>query len=349
MRFAKGLAAGVGVWAALGAIGGEPARASFHFPASSRTQVAERGLRAFLFHDGQLAHLVAQAEVEAVAPGRKGAALPRELAWVLPFPSLPTRYEEASSQIFSQLERLTRPAGKGKGGSAPAAARKASAQASGARSLRVHARQVVGGYEIQPIEVLSDGAGEALDAWLKRNRFNPLPAARQRPYLRKGAAFLAIRVRHARGSRLRLKPLHVAYADDQLRFPLRFAESAHAFDLDLYVLTQKPLKRGTLRRFARMHLAVAGSGEYSRQRVAERAPLVVAQVEDGGLSPAPDPGLAQLLGGRSGLLTRLSGRGLNSPAKPLAKLAGDPVIGRSKSRALSSQAGHPAARSAPTR
>jgi hypothetical protein len=46
----------------------------------------------FLFHDEKHAHLVVNADVEA-----KDGNLPDELAWVLPFPKMPLKYEEVET------------------------------------------------------------------------------------------------------------------------------------------------------------------------------------------------------------------------------------------------------------
>jgi hypothetical protein len=50
----------------------------------------------------------------------------------------------------------------------------------------------------------------ASEAWLKKHGFNTVPDELQKPYLRKGAYFLAVRIITG-GEASRMKPLDIAY------------------------------------------------------------------------------------------------------------------------------------------
>ena len=62
--------------------------------------VTEREKLAFLFHDGVNAHLVLRTVLAA-----KGG-LPEMMAWVVPLPSLPSKYAEAPAELFEELRAL---------------------------------------------------------------------------------------------------------------------------------------------------------------------------------------------------------------------------------------------------
>jgi hypothetical protein len=97
----------------------------------------------------------------------------------------------------------------------------------------------VGNYEIVPIEIKDvaspSGAGEEMNGWLRGNGYIELPPDIQKPYLKKGAVFLAIKIR-PEGEAIELKPLWISYRSDRMEFPLRFTHDYRTFDLNLYLI-----------------------------------------------------------------------------------------------------------------
>lgn len=264
------------------------ALACIHPPAGYKGEaVSEREKLAFLFHDGQNAHLVLRTVLAA-----KGG-LPETMAWVVPLPSLPSKYEEATAELFEELRELI-PRNDPRmeiAKSAPAPAKVAAAKA--APQILVHEKQVVGSYQIQPIEILAESAGGELNAWLAKNGFSEVPAENQKHYLRKGAVFLALRVEGLKGAESELKPLHIIYRNDTLHLPLKFSTHSGEFAVRLYTLTEQAPSRKVLEDFG---LRVGGrSYEISKVTLGLRAPLV-----------------AKLLGDRAGFITEFRGYGYNA-------------------------------------
>jgi hypothetical protein len=267
--------------------------ACLHFPVNYKGNLREGLQEAFLFHDGGNAHLVIRTNLNA-------DQFPKEIAWVLPFPSLPSAYEEINGPFFERIMGLMRNVndgmkfGEARGGGVAKGAKSAT-------NIKVHQLVEAGSYQIQPIEILNDQASQELTDWLKKNKFNPMPANLQKPYLKKGAAFLAIRMQMDHpGGELRSKSLHVTYKADNLSLPIRFTHEKRTFDLDLYVFADKEIKKD----LSQFHLNWVDSAAY----------------ENKGLMPFVDA----VIGKRNGVFSLYQARGLNTPTKKLSKLSADP-------------------------
>jgi hypothetical protein len=278
------------------------ALACIHPPAGFPGRLTEREKAAFLFHDGENAHLVIRTSVAT-----DGAALPERMAWVIPFPALPSKYEEVDGELFSELARLIprvrqRPAPVATAKAAPAKMAKAEAP-----SIRVHAAETVGSYQVQPIEILSESAGSELNAWLVKNRFDPVSPHNQQYYLKKGAVFLTLRVEGLKGQESGVKPLHIVYRDDRMRLPLKFSGHSGVFDVRLYALTEQPPARKALEAYG---LEVRDASYRMDDRFAERAPLA-----------------AKLVGARAGYLTEFIGLDYNLN-RPVVAMEEDPWLMR---------------------
>src|SRR4051812_22506483 len=186
-----------------------PALACMHYRPDYK--VEEGTKHVFMFHDGKRAHLIINTDLKT-----DQQSLPDRLAWVLPFPVLPEKYEETDPAIFVELGNLLYPSPKGEGLSI-GGAKGRGMQPSNA--IKVHATKYVGHYEIHPIEVLSiEDHGKALNDWLASHEFIPMPADLQEPYLRKGAVFLAVNMSLKGLKKADLKPLHVTYEAENLVF-----------------------------------------------------------------------------------------------------------------------------------
>lgn len=163
---------------------------------------------------------------------RSGAQgrLPEEMAWVFPLPSLPVEYREVEGGVFSELKGLFEKILAVRGGADDGIG----AEVTKGSGIVFHEVEKVGDYEIVPIEITdeSDG-GRALNEWLLAQGYATLPAEIQKPYLGKGAVFLAVKVRPKSGD-VELQPLLVKYRAREMRFPLRFSHDDRTFDMDLY-------------------------------------------------------------------------------------------------------------------
>lgn len=264
-----------------------------HFDQSYRTGITEGTKAVFLFHDGKNAHLVIRTDLKS----EKGD-LPAELAWVLPLPSVPSKYEEIDAGVFDDLAsydvvRRSRNDGVEKNLKMQATP----------QGIVVHAEHEVGNYRIQPIEILSENSGDELDRWLLQNHFNTMPRDKQRPYLKKGSVFLAIKMKLA-GKPAELKPIHIVYASKTLSFPLRFTHDTRTFDLDLFVLSDD----------AELEPGIESDYIYKEWQITL-------------MKPKPGSKLASLVGPeRTGNLAKFMARGLNTQNKMLKNLDRDPTF-----------------------
>jgi hypothetical protein len=194
--------------------------------AYDRKLFEETEREAFMFRDPKAVNLI-------LKTGFKGK-LPPKLAWVFPLPSKPLSYKEVEPALFDELRDYFSQAMQ-LGGGTDSMTNAVPARAM-LKGIAVHEKVIVGGYEIIPIEIVKEsGAGEELNQWLRNQNFIELPARIQKPYLKKGAYFLAIRM-NPRGAEMSVKPLWIRYASDHMSFPLRFTHDERTFDFTLYFL-----------------------------------------------------------------------------------------------------------------
>lgn len=187
----------------------------------------ENDREALLFHDGEAANLI-------LKTGFSGK-LPAKLSWVFPLPSKPIGYKVTSNRIFKTLNSYIETSYDGVPGGRFLGAEPKSAKSDG---IKIHEATQVGQYEIIPIEILTESSGAELNDWLKKQGFNASPVEIQKPYLRSGAFFLAIRA-DLSGAISEIDPLWIRYRSDQLSFPLRFTHDYRSFNLKVYFLTTK--------------------------------------------------------------------------------------------------------------
>jgi hypothetical protein len=208
-------------------------QACFYYPLSYKDTITENTREFFLFHDAEDVHVILQTHFSAKKE------LPVRLTWVIPFQVLPKKYEEAHAQIFEELQRITgsfgaaimRPGskgaeGSGSGGVAPP-------------PVKAHHVQQVGDYKVHPLEIVSDvdpkHTASVLDDWLRKKNFNTIPFDLQKPYLKKGATFLAIEM-NPKGKEASSKPLHIIFpkTGEYFSIPLRLTHDDRVFDLRIY-------------------------------------------------------------------------------------------------------------------
>ena len=263
------------------------ALACIHESNNYRDVVTEKTKQALVFHDGENAHLVIKTSLEAAPKNGKGTAnLPPVMAWVIPLPSLPSKYEEADPQLFEQLFEATKP--KNYLACAAEEEEVAAGTTNSAPAIQVHATEFVGDYEITPVEMLTHDAGDALNAWLTKNGFGKVPKENQSFYVSKGVVFLALKIKNLSGTFTDLKPLHIVYKADKATLPLKFSSHSGVFDVMLYTFTNHSVKFDELRAF---------------NLTAESPSLRIGR----GQVPALD----KISGDKTGYLTRFKGNGFN--------------------------------------
>lgn len=272
--------------------------ACLHYSDSDKIKITEGLQEFFVYHDGKNGHMILRTQLSA-------KKFPQEIAWVLPFPSLPSSYQEVDGPLFQELSHLfpqnLSNDGMQKGRGAPAL------ESSGGAGIRVHDKVQVGGFQIQPIEILKESGGEELNGWLAKNKFNSMPADKQKRYLKKGAAFLAIRMNMNKPSETDLlsRPLHVTYPTDRIAIPMLFTHDERTFDMDIYVFSKKELKKD----FKKLYLDKIAFVPYKRERLR--------------------PMIENLIGDQEGFITKYSGKEMNSGTKKLSLLKEDPVFSKS--------------------
>jgi hypothetical protein len=167
----------------------------------------------------------------------------------------------------------------------------------------VHPTEIVGDYEITPVEMLTSDAGDALNAWLVKNGFGRVPKENQYFYVSKGVVFLALKIKKLAGAFTGIKPLHIVYKSDKAALPLKFSSHSGVFDAHLYTFTNSSLDRNELVSFRLQ--SSTGSVPIGRGKT---------------------PALDTLTGGKSGYLTRFEGNGYNAPGNSVKQLTDDPFI-----------------------
>lgn len=273
------------------------ARACIHEPANYQSEVTEKTKEALLFHDGQNAHLIIKTNLQA------NDSLPTMLAWIIPLPSLPSRYEEASVALFEEAFSLLEE--EKLRGPMPGAVGAVSGGAPASSAIRVHQEQQVGDYAVQPIEIVRKDAGTELNKWLTSNGFGEVPKQNQAPYLRRGAVFLAVTLQRLDGRSIGIKPLHIVYKDDHLVLPLKFSTHSGVFDVKLYTFTaRRPAPHSLSSHFLERDGSVRLKADQLRAK----------------------PALYRVLGNRAGYLTRFSGTDFNTGSKNVAALPSDPAL-----------------------
>ncbi len=271
-----------------------------HFPASYKSTLTEGKKEALIFHDGKNAHLVIRTQITA-------KKMPAEIAWVLPFPSLPVKYGEVDAKVFEELFRLA-PKTQAMNGMDSIDTLHVGQK----RGLIVHPATLLEHYQIQPIEIVSDSSENEFNQWLILNGFNPMPLENQKYYLKKGAVFLAIQMKTSGLETIAVRPLHIVYPANSISFPMKFSHDSRIFDLDLYVFSEVNMENKTknmsklLPSFSSAYLKLSGSGSYKKD--------------------AANPILSQILGDKPGFISLFSAHGLNQGKNRINLVKNDPSL-----------------------
>ena len=285
----------------LAAISAGPLSACIHVPRTYKGTVTEKTKEALLFHDGVNSHLIIKTNLQAAS-----GSLPDTMAWVIPLPSLPSHYEEVDPAIFQEMFTVVEKANAKREREQSKGIETASS-GTAPSGIRIHPTQIVGSYQIQPIEIIDvKSAGGELNHWLLANGFGSVPTKNQGYYLKRGAVFLALKIHGLKGKLTDIKPLHIVYKAHTLSLPLKFSTHSGVFGVEMYAFTPGPLDTTLL---------------LAEQLYADPSVKINSEAEA--------PLLWKVTGRKQGYLTRYEGRALNSTYEPntlVKNFPSDPAI-----------------------
>ncbi len=164
------------------------------------------------------------------------------LAWVIPVPSVPSKYAVADTRLFDAVDQLAglvevvnppqKKGGMRTRGSAPAAA-------AGVSPLVVLPTAKAGPFEIHPLQAVGAEGAKQLNAWMTENGFAELAQDELAYYSGRGWTFLAVKVAAVKRGSLsagRLPPLHLSFASERIVYPLKLSANQGRFDLRLFIV-----------------------------------------------------------------------------------------------------------------
>jgi hypothetical protein len=257
--------------------------------------VKEDRKEALLFEKDGLCHLVVRTRISS-------PELPRSLAWVIPTPRVPVLVKEESAELFPQLYKLI----PDRVQVTPTLYQflpSCSTLPMSGQPIVVHQAQSTEHYTTQVVEIRSDNASGALNAWLVKNGFSPVPEQNQRHYLIPGRAFVCVKIRKLpEGTTTQIPPVHLAWQGDELSLPLKFSSHSGQFDVDLYVLSKSSMPAD---QFSEWHFRRVGT-----------AAVPGSAVESS----------LERLAGRHAIITRYHARAFNSPGHEVTQLIADPRV-----------------------
>jgi hypothetical protein len=174
------------------------------------------------------------------------AAAIKELAWIVPTPSLPLSYGQVDDRCFRELDDLL-PIYKsvktggglgGFGGNGSADPNNKGQQ----RSLLAYPPQAAGDYTIQPLRAIGPDGVRALKDWLAKNGFVAMNDSALSYYGDHDWTFLAIKANlkgWKAGQRQTLAPLRISFPTNRIVFPMKMASGK--INATLFVLSDAAL------------------------------------------------------------------------------------------------------------
>jgi hypothetical protein len=210
---------------------------NFSFRAGS---VEETSQQAIIFWRDGREELILKVDYRLAAQ----AALPDDLARVLPVPAVPDDYAVVSPQIFKEAFELAQAHQAKKTARGDIAALSAEKRDGSVVALTP---VTVGEYEITPLKALGADAAGALNRWLSERGYGEVPLANMQYYTERSWAFLAIKINKEKGSAALkdqggFRPLRISFAADRIYYPLKFSSHQGEFKVTAYVFTEKPVR-----------------------------------------------------------------------------------------------------------
>lgn len=172
-----------------------------------------------------------------------------ELGWIIPVPAAPDKYALADNRLFSELRRWTKLKrhtvqkilAKGRGGGGGRITKRSKSP------LRLLANTTVGPFQIQPIQAQGPAAVDALNGWMKKNRFETFKPEQLSYYIDRKWTFLAVRIAPKKGEKLgdsgSLPPLRITFATERAVYPLKFSTHMGGFSAQVTLITADTLSK----------------------------------------------------------------------------------------------------------
>lgn len=204
---------------------------------------AQRGL--IYFNDGYQ-HMIVRPGYKVEGEGLKVKNDAVEgftsLAWVIPLPTLPDKYEEADEDLFGELETFTKAdsiedTNSDRPRSSNAKLGKSDWGAEFMEPVKV------GSYTIQPVKAHGELGGLELNGWLKDNKFGAIDESVLAYYIKKDWYWLAVKLENKEGlpASGNVKPLHMGFKTETPVYPLKIQQGRGALDLELWVITRNEI------------------------------------------------------------------------------------------------------------
>ena len=232
-----------------------PTQACLHPEEEFKYPIKAGAQRGLVYFDNGYQHMVVRPGYKVDAEGLtvKNDAVEgfTSLAWVIPLPSLPDRYEEASEEMFTELDEFTQAyetVGRNSADSPRENRHSLEDQNSGAEFLEP---VKVGSYTIQPVKAHGEIGGLELNGWLKDNKFGAIDAKVLEYYIEKDWYWLAVKLENKAGlpASGNVKPLHMGFKTETPVYPLKIQQGRGALDLELWVITKSEIDTEASRKF----------------------------------------------------------------------------------------------------
>ncbi len=264
--------------------------------------VKEDQKEALMFRKDGLSHLIIRTRIS-------GAAAAKGLAWVIPLRESPVFVKEEPAALFPALYSLAPDRTSSRSGMLGLISCSVQEKLDH-HAIEVHEPKTTKHFVTQVIDIKLDDAADALNKWLTKHGFAPVPAENQRHYLKKGRAFLCVRLTQMpEGGSFEMPPVHIAWRSPVLEFPLKFSSHSGVFDADLYVITAKEISNNQFNHWGLLyrnkHNLKSGSQLSAAMKL---APEVSTFTE------------------KDSILYRFKGYGYNSHAKMVTSLDSDPTF-----------------------
>lgn len=229
---------------ALGAWLAQPADACLHPESEFKYPIKAGAQRGLIYFDDGYQHMIVRpgymVEGEGLKVKNDAVEGFTSLAWVIPLPSLPDRYEEADEDIFGELEKFTKAESTEDSNSDSRRDAKLGKADWGAEFLEP---VKVGSYTIQPVKAHGELGGLELNGWLKDNKFGAIDESVLAYYIKKDWYWLAVKLENKAGlpASGNVKPLHMGFKTETPIYPLKIQQGRGALDLELWVISRNEI------------------------------------------------------------------------------------------------------------
>jgi hypothetical protein len=220
--------------------------------------VTQRGQQAIIIHHDGREELIIEVDYQS-------AQAPPSLAWVIPLPSIPDRYEITSPTLFEEMEQAAELNWGHVGCRSRGPAQQSAPIPTSIPALNLLEVVAVGPYTIQPIQASGELGLAALGRWMTDNGFSEIPEEELAYYIQRQWVFLAVRATPPEGGEMgtagALPPLHISFLTSAIVYPLKLSAHMGVFPVTLYVLTDHAVEREVFRGARERGFFVSGANE----------------------------------------------------------------------------------------